>query len=62
MLEQPTTLAMASDAVRQAFPAIDARRVKRDVRDVFGALQDGALIRLCVVGAPSQKERSAPTR
>lgn len=52
MLVRPTTTATAIDAVRRAFPGVDAGRVKRDVRDVFGALQEGALIRRCVVGAP----------
>lgn len=45
ILERPTTLAMAIDAVRQAFPGADARRVKRDVRSVFDTLQQGGLIR-----------------
>jgi hypothetical protein len=45
MLERPTTLATATDAVRKAFPGADARRVKRDVRSVFDALQQGRLIR-----------------
>jgi hypothetical protein len=45
ILERPTTLATAIDAVRQAFPAADARKVKRDVRNVFDALQQGGLIR-----------------
>jgi hypothetical protein len=62
MLEQPTTMATAINAVRQAFPAVDPRRVKRDVREVFGTLQDGALIRPYVVGAPSREKLPAPTR
>ena len=45
MLERPTTLATAIDAVRKSFPGADARRVKRDVRRVFDALQQGGLIR-----------------
>jgi len=45
ILERPTTLAAAIDAVRQAFPAADARKVKRDVLNVFDALQKGGLIR-----------------
>ena len=45
ILERPTTLATAIDAVRQAFPGADARKVKRDVRNVFDALQKGGLIR-----------------
>jgi hypothetical protein len=45
MLEQPTSLAMAIDAVQKAFPAADARKVKRDVRDAFDALHKGGLIR-----------------
>jgi Coenzyme PQQ synthesis protein D (PqqD) len=45
ILEQSTTLAAAIDAVRQAFPAADARKVNRDVRNVFDALEQGGLIR-----------------
>lgn len=45
MLERPTTLATAIDAVQKAFPAADARKLKRDVRNVFDALQNGRLIR-----------------
>jgi Coenzyme PQQ synthesis protein D (PqqD) len=45
ILGQPTTLAAAIDAVRQAFPAADVRKVKRDVRNVFDALEQGGLIR-----------------
>jgi hypothetical protein len=45
MLEQPTTLATAIDAVQKAFPAADARKVKRDVSNVFDALRKGGLIR-----------------
>jgi hypothetical protein len=48
MLEQPTTIATAINAVLQAFPSADPRRVKRDVRVVFDALQDGGLIRAAV--------------
>jgi len=46
LLEQPTTLAAATDALRQAFPDADARKVKRDVRVLFGALQEEGLIRM----------------
>jgi hypothetical protein len=45
ILERPTSLATAIDAVQKAFPAADARKVQRDVRNVFDALHDGGLIR-----------------
>jgi hypothetical protein len=45
LLEKPTTLATATDVVRAAFPDADARRVKRDVRNLFATLQAGGLIR-----------------
>lgn len=45
LLEQPTTLATATDVLRAAFPEADARRVKRDVRNLFDTLQAGGLIR-----------------
>ena len=62
ILEQPTTMATAIGAMRQAFPGVDARRVKRDVRNVFGALRHGGLIRPHVVGASSREQRPVPTR
>jgi hypothetical protein len=45
MLEQPTTLATATDAVQKAFPAVDPGKIKRDVRNVFDALRKEGLIR-----------------
>jgi Coenzyme PQQ synthesis protein D (PqqD) len=45
LLERPTTLATAVDAVQKAFPAADARKVNRDVRSVFDALHQAGLIR-----------------
>jgi glutamate synthase domain-containing protein 2 len=45
MLEQPTTLATAIDALQKAFPTADPRKVQRDVRNVFHALHKGGLIR-----------------
>lgn len=45
LLEKPTTLATATDVLRAAFPDADARRVKRDVRNLFDTLQAGGLIR-----------------
>jgi hypothetical protein len=45
LLEKPTTLATATDVLRAAFPNADARRVKRDVRNLFDTLQAGGLIR-----------------
>jgi hypothetical protein len=45
ILERPTSLASAIDAVQKAFPAADARKVQRDVRNVFDALHKGGLIR-----------------
>ncbi len=45
LLEQPTTLATAISVLRAAFPEADARRVKRDVRNLFEILQAGLLIR-----------------
>ena len=49
MLERPTAIATAVEAIRQAFPQADARRVKRDVRDAFDALRQGGLIRAAPV-------------
>lgn len=46
LLEQPTAIETAINAVRQAFPFANARRVKRDVQVVFDALQDGGLIQI----------------
>jgi hypothetical protein len=45
LLERPTTLATAIDVLRAAFPEADARRIKRDVRNLFDTLQAGGLIR-----------------
>jgi hypothetical protein len=45
MLERPTSLASAIDAVQKAFPAADGGKVQRDVRNVFDALRKAGLIR-----------------
>jgi hypothetical protein len=45
MLERPTSLASAIDAVQKAFPAADGGKVQRDVRNVFDALCKAGLIR-----------------
>jgi len=45
LLERPTTLATAMGVLREAFPAADARRVKRDVRNLFDTFEAGGLIR-----------------
>lgn len=45
LLEKPTTLAMAIDVLREAFPAANVRRVKRDVRNLFDTFAAGGLIR-----------------
>lgn len=44
LLEQPTTRTAAIAAVGQAFPAADARRIRRDVGVMFNALEKGRLI------------------
>src|SRR4051812_537136 len=45
LLALPTTLATATEAVRNAFPAVDPGIISRDVSTVFDALQDAGLIR-----------------
>jgi hypothetical protein len=45
LLERPTTLAAATDALCRAFPHADPRTVKRDVRALFATLQAEGLIR-----------------
>jgi ribosomal protein L34 len=55
LLERPTTLAAAIDAVRQAFPQANARQVERDVRAVFATLQEDGLIQV----ADRQASRAA---
>lgn len=45
LLEQPTTLATATQVVCAAFPQADRRRIRRDVRTLFRTLQSGGLIR-----------------
>jgi hypothetical protein len=59
LLERPTTIAMAIDVVRRAFPGADVRRVKRDVRKVFDALQQGGLIRTTHHWSPSPRAASS---
>jgi len=45
LLALPTTLATATEAVRNAFPAVDPGIISGDVRTVFDALQNAGLIR-----------------
>jgi hypothetical protein len=51
LLEQPTTMATAIDALRQVFPTTNVRVVKRDVHKVFDALRRAELVRTACDGA-----------
>jgi len=59
LLERPTTLAAAIDAVRLAFPQAHAGQVKRDVRVVFATLQDEGLIQIATIRPGARVRRTS---